>query len=59
MIPDHEYLNALAQIEYLGDRLPGRNGDTVSYHAVEPITFVETPLVTVRKTCLLYTSRCV
>lgn len=50
MITDHEYLNALAQIEYLGDRLPGRNGDTVSYHAVEPITFVETPLVTVRKT---------
>lgn len=50
MITDHIYLNALAQIEYMGDRLRGRNGDTVSYYAVDNMLFTQTPLVTLRKT---------
>jgi thymidylate synthase len=50
MITDHIYLNALAQIEYMGTRKPGRNGDTVSYYAVDEMTFTQTPLVTLRKT---------
>lgn len=50
MITDLIYLNALAQIEYMGTRKPGRNGDTVSYYAVDEMKFTQTPLVTLRKT---------
>lgn len=50
MITDLIYLDALAQVEFMGTLKPGRNGDTVSYYAVDEMKFTQTPLVTLRKT---------
>jgi thymidylate synthase len=50
MIADYHYLNLISLLHHHGEEVETRNGRVKSIIHADPITFTETPLVTLRKT---------